>query len=60
MNLIDRNNNMFPIAKVFLDTPQMNFSPSPLLVLLTYAVWNDLQRVLCEQQVSECHEAVQL
>lgn len=25
---------------------------------LTYAVWNKLQKVLCEQQVSESHEAI--
>ena len=25
---------------------------------LTYAVWNKLQKVLCEQQVSESQEAI--
>lgn len=25
---------------------------------LTYAVWNKFQKVLCEQQVSECQEAI--
>lgn len=29
-----------------------------ILVFLTYAVWDDLQQVLCEQQVSESQKAV--
>lgn len=29
-----------------------------LLVFLTYTVWDDLQQVLCEQQVSESQEAI--
>lgn len=30
------------------------------LVFLTYAVWDALQQVLCEQQVSESQEAIKL
>lgn len=33
---------------------------SPFVCFLTDAVWDDLQQVLCEQQVSESQEAVQL
>lgn len=30
------------------------------LLCLTYAVWNDIQQVLCEQQVSKSQEAIEL